>query len=109
MKMVIPMKPKSIGLKRTASAGAIGKSKSGSGELARKYPYLAICVRNAGNAASLERGKAYRVVRPLSTDPPERLRVIDEEGDDYLYLADWFVPIEVPASARKSVLEAVSA
>jgi hypothetical protein len=35
--------------------------------------------------------------------------VIDEENEDYLYLADWFVPIEVPPSARKSVLQAVSA
>jgi hypothetical protein len=103
------MKPKSTGLKHTASPRAIGKSKNCSGDHARKYPYLAICVRNAGNAASLERGKAYRVVRPLSSDPTERIRVMDEEGEDYWYLADWFVPIEVPASARKSVLEAVSA
>jgi hypothetical protein len=75
----------------------------------RKYPYLAICVRNSGNAASLERGNAYRVIRPLPTDPPERIRVIDEENEDYLYLANWFVPIEVPPSGRKSVLQAVSA
>jgi len=74
----------------------------------RKYPYLAICVRNDGNAASLERGKAYRVMRPLPNDPPHRIRVIDEENEDYLYRADWFVPIELPPSARRSVLLAVS-
>jgi hypothetical protein len=89
--------------------GATGKSKSASSSSARKYPYLAICIRNDGNTASLQRGKAYRVIRPLLNDPPQRIRVIDEENEDYLYRADWFVPIEVPASARKSVLQAVSA
>jgi hypothetical protein len=92
-----------------ASADTTGKSKNASRSSTPKYPYLAICVRNSGNAASLERGKAYRVIKPLPTDPPERIRVIDEENEDYLYLANWFVPIEVPPSARKSVLQAVSA
>lgn len=75
----------------------------------REYPYLAICVRNDGNEASLERGKAYRVVKPLPNDPPQRIRVIDEENEDYLYRADWFVPIQVPLVAKKSVVRAVSA
>ena len=90
------------------SDGVIGKSKGGwrSGE--RKYPYVAICVCNDGNEASLERGKAYRVIKPLATDPPEWVRVIDEEQEDYLYRAEWFVRIEVPEAGRKSVLKAVS-
>jgi hypothetical protein len=103
------MKQKFTGMKPTESAGVIGKSKGGSRNPPRRFPYLAICVKNSGNAASLERGKAYRVLRPLPTDPPERIRVIDEENEDYLYRADWFVPIEVPPAARKSVLQAVSA
>jgi len=107
--MVMFMKPKYTGSKHTASAGTTGRSKNASGNLARTYPYLAICVRNNGNAASLDRGKAYRVIRPLPSDPPQRIRVIDEENEDYLYPADWFVPIEVPPSARKSVLQAISA
>jgi hypothetical protein len=107
--MVTSMKPKFTGSKRTASVDATGRSKSTSHSPARKYPYLAICIRNGANAASLERGKAYRVVKPLPTDPPHRIRVIDEENEDYLYRAEWFVPIEVPPSARKSVLQAVSA
>jgi len=107
--MVMFMKQKYTGSKHTASADMTGRSKNVSGNSARKYPYLAICVRNGGNASSLERGKAYRVIRPLATDPPQRIRVIDEENQDYLYRADWFVPIEFPPSARKSVLQAVSA
>src|SRR5277367_6817171 len=107
--MVMSIKQKFTGLKRMASANVTGKSKNGSSSSARKYPYLAICVRNDGNPTSLERGKAYRVIKPLPTDPPQRIRVIDEENEDYLYRADWFMPIEVPPSARKTVLQAVSA
>jgi hypothetical protein len=66
----------------------------------REYPYLALCVRNGGNGASLVRGKAYRIVKPLASDPPERVRVIDEEDEDYLYRADWFVPIDVPVRGK---------
>jgi hypothetical protein len=103
------MKRKFPNSRHPASTDAIGKSKSGLGNSARTYPYLAICVRNEGNEASLERGKAYRVIKPLANDPPERIRVIDEENEDYLYRADWFVPIDVPPNARKLVLQAVSA
>ena len=28
-------------------------------------------------------------------------RVIDESGEDYLYPRSWFVPLDVPAKARK--------
>jgi len=103
------MKPKYTGSKRTASGNAAGKSKNGSRKTLPKYPYLAICVRNNGNEASLERGKAYRVVKPLRNDPPQRIRVIDEENEDYLYRADWFVPIQVSVVAEKSVFRAISA
>jgi hypothetical protein len=34
------------------------------------------------------------------------LRVIDESGEDYLFSADRFVAIEVPAAARASLLKA---
>lgn len=107
--MVKNMKPKYTGSKHTGSAGATGSSKNASASAARKYPYLALCIRNSGNTASLERGKAYRVIKPQDADPVDRIRVIDEESEDYLYRADWFVPIEFPSSARKSVLQAVFA
>ena len=103
------MKPKYRGSKRTASADVTGRSKNASVSAIRRYPYLALCVRNDGNAASLERGKAYRVIKPLPHDPPHRIRVMDQENEDYLYRADWFVPIELPPSARKTVLQALSA
>ncbi len=74
----------------------------------RKYPYLALCVRNEGNEASLELGKAYRVIKPQSNDPPERIRVIDEEQEDYLYRAEWFVPIDVSPLEKRKVFQVVA-
>src|SRR5438045_210056 len=101
------MKQKSTGSKHMASAGATGRSKGQSTNNRRRYPYLAICVYNKGNEASLERGKAYRVIKPRPNDSPLRIRVIDEEGEDYLYLSDWFVPIEITDRRRRRMLEAV--
>jgi hypothetical protein len=34
------------------------------------------------------------------------LRIIDESGEDYLFAADRFVAIEVPAAVRTSILKA---
>src|SRR5436305_7376380 len=102
------MKRKSTGSRRTASGGATGRSKGGLGNGLRRYPYLAICVENRGNQASLELGKAYKVVKPLANDPPGRVRVVDEEAEDYLYLAQWFVPVDLGPRGKRRVLEVLA-
>jgi hypothetical protein len=104
--MVIRMKQKSTGSKHTGSAAVTGRSRVRSTRDGHRYPYLAICVQNKGNEASLEIGKAYRIIKPQRDDPGHRVRVIDEEGEDYLYLAEWFIPIEVPNRTQRRVLEA---
>ena len=101
------MKQKSIGSKPTVSAVANGKSRSRQSRVAARYPYLAICVVNKGNEGSLEIGKAYRVIKPLPNDPVQRIRVIDEEREDYLYLAEWFVPLDLAGSGKRRVFAAV--
>jgi len=35
-------------------------------------------------------GHVYKVVPPEANDGPEWLRIIDEEGEDYIYPADYF-------------------
>ncbi len=65
-----------------------------------------VCVRNEGYQASLELHKIYRVVPDPDAEGNGDIRIIDESGEDYLYPADWFVPIEVPAAVRASLLEA---
>jgi hypothetical protein len=64
-----------------------------------------MCVENAGNEASLDLGRVYRVVRPKANDPEHYLRVIDNEGEDYLYFSKQFVAVEVPAKGRRLVTE----
>lgn len=58
-----------------------------------------LCVDNKTYEASLERRKVYRVVRDDKAEGHGLLRVVDESGEDYLYPASLFVPIEVPRGA----------
>ena len=64
-----------------------------------------MCVRNDGYEASLERNKIYAVLRDEEAEREGDLRVIDESGEDYLFAADRFVAIEVPAAVRASLLK----
>ena len=65
-----------------------------------------VCVRNAGYAASLEQNKIYVVIPDEDAERHGQLRVIDESGEDYLFSADRFVEIDVPAAVRASLLRA---
>ena len=67
---------------------------------------FAVCVNNAGYEASLERNKIYVVVPDTEAERDGDVRVVDESGDDYLFGADRFVAIEVPAAVQASLLKA---
>ena len=67
---------------------------------------FAVCVRNTGYEASLELHKIYAVLPDAEAEKESDIRVIDESGEDYLYPADWFVPIDVPDEVEASLLEA---
>ena len=60
-----------------------------------------VCIENKGYEASLEKRKIYTAFRDESNDKQNLLRVLDESGEDYLYPADYFVPIEMPTDAAK--------
>jgi hypothetical protein len=70
---------------------------------ARRY---AVCIKNRGNEASLERNKLYVVLPDRRAEADGLMRVIDEDGEDYLYPADWFVAVEVPKAVERSVRKA---
>jgi hypothetical protein len=96
------------GMKRTASAK---KSSSARGTSTRRRKPVAVrrfavCVRNDGYEASLERNKIYAVLPDEEAERDGDLRVVDESGEDYLFSADRFVAIEVPAAVRASLLKA---
>ena len=65
-----------------------------------------VCVKNKGYEVSLETRKIYRVLRDPDAAKHKQLRIIDESGDDYLYPASYFTPIELPQPVRKAVLAA---
>ena len=67
---------------------------------------FAVCVRNDGYEASLERNKIYTVLADEDAERDGDLRVVDESGEDYLFSADRFVAIEVPAAVRASLVRA---
>jgi hypothetical protein len=48
----------------------------------------------------------YRVLPDEAAAEDGYVRVIDESGEDYLYPADYFVPIELPQAAEKALLSA---
>jgi hypothetical protein len=95
-------------MKHTASAK---KNSSASGistrsrKSARAARFFAVCVNNDGYEASLERNKIYVVVPDSAAEKDGDLRVVDESGEDYLFSADRFVAIDVPAAVRDSLLK----
>ena len=91
-------------MKRTVSArrSASGTSTSRKPAVGRKF---AVCVRNEGYEASLERNKIYAVLPDEDAERDGDLRVIDESGEDYLFSADRFVAIAVPAAVKASLLK----
>jgi len=67
-----------------------------------------VCVKNKNYAASLELRKLYQVVADETAGKLRQIRVIDESGEDYLYPAEYFVPVQLPQSAEKAVRRASS-
>jgi hypothetical protein len=74
--------------------------------MAKSVRRLVICLDNSGYEVSLERRKIYVALPDASAEKHGQLRVIDESGDDYLYPAELFVPVDLPAAVRRAVLHA---
>ncbi|MDT5156341.1 MAG: hypothetical protein QOC99_1762 [Acidobacteriota bacterium] len=55
----------------------------------------AICINNESNPASLQLRKLYPVVPDKDAETHKQIRVIDEDGEDYLYPADCFIVIKL--------------
>ena len=69
----------------------------------RQATRFVVCVRNKGYPASLEVRKVYKVLPDPEGEKHGLLRVIDEDGEDYLYPRDYFVPIAVGSSAARAI------
>ncbi len=60
-----------------------------------------LCIDDGGYPESLEVRKVYAVLSDDRAAANSYIRVVDETGEDYLYPAKYFVPIQVPPEAAK--------
>jgi len=58
---------------------------------------FAVCINNEGFEASLEVGKLYEVVADAEAESDDMIRVVDEDGEDYLFEAKIFYPLVLPS------------
>ena len=74
--------------------------------MAKTSRRLVICLKNSGYEVSLERRKIYVALPDSTAERLGQIRVIDESGEDYLYLEELFVPADLPQTIRRAVLQA---
>ena len=67
---------------------------------------FAICIKNDGYEASLERRKRYEVRTDADAEAHQQIRVVDESGEDYLFPPSYFVLLDLPRRTDRVVIEA---
>lgn len=63
--------------------------------------FFVVCIKNDEYLASLEVRKIYQALPDAQAEKHQCIRVIDESGEDYLYPAAYFVPIQLPKPAEE--------
>ncbi len=66
---------------------------------------LAVCLRS-DDPDLLTPRRIYEVLPDESAARSNYLRIIDDEGEDYLYPSDYFVFVEFPPAVGQALLEA---
>ena len=70
-----------------------------------KPRHFAVCIRNEDHEESLELKKIYQILEDPRANEHDMVRVIDEEGEDYLYPRSWFLSIELPQRIEEAIVE----
>ncbi len=70
-----------------------------------KAKQFAVCIKNEGAEESLDLRKIYEILEDPAAEKRNYVRVIDEEGEDYLYPKAWFLPLDLPHSVEEALLE----
>ena len=60
-----------------------------------------VCVKNDG-CEDLELRKIYEVLPDEKAAEDDYIRVVDESGEDYLYPAIYFYPVELPQVVQET-------
>ncbi len=66
---------------------------------------FAVCI-NSDDPDLLTPRRIYRVLLDESAARSNYIRVIDNEGEDYLYPSDYFLFIELPRKIEQALLKA---
>ncbi len=60
-----------------------------------------MCLDNRNHTVTLEVRKVYKVIEDPAIEARGAIRIIDETGEDYMYEAGRFVPVELPESVEE--------
>ena len=71
---------------------------------AKRKRQFVICVRT-DDADLLTPRRIYKVLPDESAAKSQYVRVIDNEGEDYLYPAAYFVSVDFPPSVEQALLQ----
>ncbi|MBM4261379.1 MAG: hypothetical protein FJ145_08105 [Deltaproteobacteria bacterium] len=71
----------------------------------KRKKQLAVCVRS-DDADLLTPRRIYEVLPDEQAAKSRCLRVIDNEGEDYLYPASYFVFVDLPPAVRQAIAKA---
>lgn len=66
---------------------------------------FAVCI-HADDGALLTPRRIYSVLPDESAESSNYIRVIDDEGEDYLYPAEYFVLVDLPQEVELALLRA---
>ena len=70
----------------------------------KRSTQFAVCLSNAGTEASLMRGKIYVVLPDARAAKDDLIRIVDEDGEDYLFSASQFEVVAFPQAVRRKLL-----
>ena len=62
-----------------------------------------ICLSNEGYAASLEVRKLYELIPDAKAEARNCIRIVDEDGEDYVYPEKMFMAMEVSESVSRAL------
>lgn len=72
--------------------------------MTHKRSKFAICIDNSGYEDDLLPRTIYRVLRDVSAEKSNYLRIIDETGEDYLYPAARFILLPLPRQTEQQLV-----
>ncbi len=76
---------------------------------ATRRSQFVLCLAVGGHGKKLRVGKVYRVAKAVRGDGATSLRIVNDKGEVAHYPMGWFVPIALPATAKKALLISAAA